>query len=175
MKTPEGITAKTPEENAKIFAEHFEKNVFSRLSNYDKTIIDELPRTPTNHNLGKPPTFEEFSRAISSLNNGKSPGISQIPAEALKTMTDENANIIYELVLQFWNNKDIDFLAFHQVLLKILPKKGDLTDPNSWRGIALQEVVSKVLSCIISERMQTFMIKNFARDSQYGFTNKRGG
>ena len=57
--------------------------------------------------------------------------------------------------------------------LKILPKKGDLSDPNSWRGIMLLDAASKILSSILSERLQD-LLREEGLEEQCGFTVKRG-
>ena len=38
-------------------------------------------------------------------------------------------------------------------------KKGDLSNPNNWRGINLWEVVSKVISIVITNRLQLVLKK----------------
>ena len=39
--------------------------------------------------------------------------------------------------------------------LKILPRKGDLSNTNDWRGINLLDVTSKVISIVITCRFQS--------------------
>ena len=38
--------------------------------------------------------------------------------------------------------------------IKIRPKKGDLSNTNNWRGINLLDVTSKVISIVVSCRLQ---------------------
>jgi len=58
--------------------------------------------------------------------------------------------------------------------LKLLPKKGDLTQCKNWRGICLLDVASKVLSSILVQRMQT-VLKELGLEMQTGFTPDREG
>ena len=37
--------------------------------------------------------------------------------------------------------------------LHILPKLGDLSNPNKWRGIALGNIIAKLISYIIATRL----------------------
>ena len=37
--------------------------------------------------------------------------------------------------------------------MTVLPKKGDLSDPNKWRGISLLSVASKLVSSIVATRL----------------------
>jgi hypothetical protein len=57
--------------------------------------------------------------------------------------------------------------------LKLLPKKGDLTQCKNWRGICLLDVASKVLSSILVQRMQS-VLKEHGLEMQTGFTPDRG-
>ena len=52
------------------------------------------------------------------------------------------------------------------------PQKGDLSDPKNWRGINLLDVVSKVISIVITNRLQ-FVLKN-GTSMQFGSTPETG-
>ena len=41
--------------------------------------------------------------------------------------------------------------------LVLLPKKGDLGMPKNWRGICLLDIASKLLSCVLVERLKEVM------------------
>ena len=41
--------------------------------------------------------------------------------------------------------------------LVLLPKKGDLGQPKNWRGICLLDIASKILSCVMVERLKEVM------------------
>ena len=43
------------------------------------------------------------------------------------------------------------------------PRKGDLSDPNKWRGINLMDVCSKIFSCILNERLYLLIDKHGIR------------
>ena len=43
--------------------------------------------------------------------------------------------------------------------LKVLPKKGDLSNPNNWRGIMLLGAAGKITSSIISGRLQILLAR----------------
>ena len=79
-----------------------------------------------------PPSRIEISRAIKSLKTGKAAGPDGIPPEALKADTQTSTEML----------KDI--------LVKV-PKKGDMSSCNNWRGIMLLSIPGKVLTRIILE------------------------
>ena len=53
-----------------------------------------------------------------------------------------------------------------------LPKKGDMSSCNNWRGIMLLSIPGKVLTRIILERLKTALDKKL-RDEQAGFRQDR--
>ena len=56
---------------------------------------------------------------------------------------------------------------------KLLPKKGDLGLCKNWRGICLLDIASKVLDCVLVQRMQQVMEEE-GMESQTGFRWFRG-
>jgi hypothetical protein len=63
MMKPNGTLASNQEESAKVFKDHFEKNVFNRneASSYDDSIFDEIDPIPCDPRLGDPVTLSKFS------------------------------------------------------------------------------------------------------------------
>ena len=57
--------------------------------------------------------------------------------------------------------------------LVLLPKKGDLGQPKNWRGICLLDIASKILSCVMVERLKEVMEEN-GPENQCGFRPERG-
>ena len=51
----------------------------------------------------------------------------------------------------------------------IIPKKGDLTDPNNHRGIAITSQVAKTLNRMILNRLRP-EVQKLLRDNQNGFS-----
>ena len=54
-----------------------------------------------------------------------------------------------------------------------MPKKGDLGQPKNWRGICLLNIASKILSCVLVERLKDVMEEN-GPENQCGFRPNRG-
>ena len=108
------------------------------------------------------------------MNNGKAGGDDGIPAEYYKVLWDMTAGQeeIMSFVSAFWQRGPC-FEEWRIGRLKLLPKKGDLTDPNKWRGIMLLNVASKIISSVISRRLQN-VLRLHGLESQNGFLPKRG-
>ena len=75
-------------------------------------------------------THEELERAIKTVQNGKAPGMDEIPNEVLR-MRELRVHILNVLndALQHGPPQQ-----WKETLLVPLPKKGDLSDPGNWSG-----------------------------------------
>ena len=118
-----------------------------------------------------PPSKTEIIKAIKSLKSGKAAGPDGIPPEALKADIQTSTEMLHPLLCKIWEQERVpeDWKRGHLVKL---PKKGDLSSCNSWRGIMLLSIPGKVLSRIILERLKNALDKTL-RDEQAGFRQDR--
>ena len=56
--------------------------------------------------------------------------------------------LVHQLVVSVWETEEMP-TEWETELLKILPKKGDKSDPSNYRGIMLLEVAYKILANIV--------------------------
>ena len=75
-------------------------------------------------------------------------------------------------IVKFWEGR-ADYAQWHQGLGVMVPKKGDLRDPNKWRGINLMDVCSNFFSCIMNERLYRLLDRHGIR-TQFGATPNIG-
>ncbi|RUS90622.1 hypothetical protein EGW08_001619 [Elysia chlorotica] len=94
----------------------------------------------------EPPEEAEIERAIKSLKSGKAPGQDNLNAELFKDWAEG--------------------------VIVMIPKKGDRSDCNNWRGITLLSIPSKILSKIIIQRISEAVDQQL-RNEQAGF--RKGG
>ena len=152
----------------------FEQHVFSRESPYSQASIDGLAQADIDESLGACPTFAEFQLAIRKMSPGKASGANGLVIELFQKLDDCNQHIIYEsIICPYWTKDDFDVSVWHQVMLKLLPKKGDTSRPKNWRPISLLDVLSKVVSSIIARRLSNYLVKN-GLDAQAGFSKHKG-
>ena len=79
---------------------------------------------------------------------------------------------MFDIWRQYFND-EVNIEEWQRGSLKILPKKGDLANPNNWRGINLLDVTSKVISIVITSRLQSALnIEGIP--TQFGSTPKTG-
>ena len=90
----------------------------------------------------------EAKNAIERLKNRKAAGEDKVTAERLKATSDENLEKLVDFYNNIWMLEEIPKDWKNGTIVKI-PKKGDLTDCNNWRGITLLSVPGKVFCSII--------------------------
>lgn len=126
---------------------------------------------PLNINM-EPITEDEIIKAIKRLKNGKSPGIDSITAEVLKVDIETTTKVMHKLFQQIWNHEIIPNDWAKGIIIK-LPKKGDLSDCNNWRGVTLLSVPSKIFLRVLLNRIDK-SIDAKLREEQAGFRPNRG-
>ena len=126
MKKADGSLATTPEENAGVFADHFDQ-LYGVSLPFDPSVLDLLPQRDAVPGLDHAPTDQEIRRALSKLHD-TGPGVSGLPARVWKALgsTDESFALVRQMVLIFWETEEMPE-EWETGLLKILAKKGDLS------------------------------------------------
>ena len=103
--------------------------------------------------------------------DGKAVGPDEIPAEAIKADMKTAVDMLHILFTRIWEEEKIPEEWKEGILIK-LPKKGDLTNCNNYRGIMLLSVPGKVLNRILLDRMSA-AVDPILRDQQAGFRSNR--
>ena len=118
-----------------------------------------------------PPTRGEIIRTIKKMKNGKAAGPDGIPAEALKADVETTADMLLPPFVKIWEQEETptDWKDGHIVKL---PKKGDLSRCENYRGVTLMSVPGKVFNRILLERMKDAVDVRL-RDHQAGFRRDR--
>ena len=107
------------------------------------------------------------------MKSEKSPGKNGIPPEAYKLLAGLGEDVLEKIITQFWTDPDFNPEIWKHVVLTILPKSGDLSNPNKWRGIALLDICSKAVSSIAATRLANHL-KSFGIEEQAGSTPDKG-
>jgi len=120
--------------------------------------------------------MEEIHKAVRSMQCNKAPGDpGDLGIDTLNALDDGNysdcAKCLLILFNKIWKG---DFPSdWNTASIISIPKKGDLTDCNNYRGISLINIGLKILSKIVTERISTYAFHhNIIRPEQYGFRNK---
>ncbi|KAH9593899.1 hypothetical protein MS3_00002414 [Schistosoma haematobium] len=150
VKSKEGEVITNIEEQQNRWVEHF-KELLNRPAPLNPPNIEAAP-TDLPINVG-PPTIEEISMAIGQIKSGKAAGPDNIPAEALKPDVSVTARILHILFNEIWDEERVPTDWKEGLLVKI-PKKGNLSNCDNYRGITLLSIPGKVFNGVLLNRMK---------------------
>ena len=69
-----------------------------------------------------------------------------MPTEAFKNLDNYGMLLLHEIILRYWTDNQYNPEAYTRLGLCILPKTGDLSNPNKWHSIALGNIIAKLIS-----------------------------
>jgi uncharacterized surface protein with fasciclin (FAS1) repeats len=150
------------------WVEHF-KNILNQEAPVNKA--DILPAKETLPVDCKRPSKGEIKKAIKTVKNNKAPGPNNIPAEALKADIETSAQILYELFGKIWEVEEVPDERKEGHIVK-LPKKGNVSICDNYRGIMLLSVPGKVLNRVMLQRLKT-AVDDKLQDNQAGYRHNR--
>ena len=101
------------------------------------------------------------------MKSGKTPGEDKMTAEMLKGGGKEICNVLCQIFSNIWENEEAPEEWKSGLIVK-LPKRGDLTTCDNWRGVTLLSLTSKVFSRILLDRFST-TVEDISRNEQAGF------
>jgi hypothetical protein len=174
VKNTAGIMATTPDENADNFTT-FYNNLYNNEVNEDSEawgVYRSMLQTPTDREW-RPPTTGELKRAAKELKD-TSPGISGVGSRVWKALARdaESSILLLQIMQECWQKKTVpaEWLKLHTITL---PKKGDLSQPDNWRGISMAESLSKLYTTILKHRLGN-LYETIVPEYCNGFRRGRG-
>ena len=152
---------------------HFTK-VLNIRSQFDQGELDRVEQREILDTMGTKPTSLEVRQAIGKLKSGKAAGSSGILPEMLKAgkKSKDFVGMITDLVDAVWEERCVP-REWADAILVPIPKKGNLQSCDNWRGIALLDVVGKLVARIVQKRLQVLAERELP-ESQCGFRRGRG-
>ena len=171
MMKADGTMCTTTEENAEVFRVHFEQ-LFDRMPEFTND-FNSFPQTPVALEFDVVPDDEEIKSACRKLKD-KAPGVSGLLPQLWKALLTEDSTfqILKSLILDFWRS-ELPPKQWLKGLLKVLPKKGDLSQPGNYRGIMLLEAAYKIITILLLNRLQPIS-ESIDHEQQCGFRPGRG-
>ena len=173
VRNRDGFLCTTALEQHQRWREHF-TDILNIQTPFNTMEIEKIKQRPLRQELAKLPSMEDLLDAVDKLKNGKAGGKSGILPEMLKAACGDNvfAEMLLKLLHRVWEEKSVPKDWVDAILVPV-PKKGDLTMCDNWRGISLLDVVGKVIARIINKRLQ-HLAEEMLPDSQCGFRKNRG-
>ncbi|VDP25942.1 unnamed protein product [Schistosoma curassoni] len=92
-----------------------------------------------------PLTTEEIGMTIRQIKNGKAAGPDNIPAEAPKSDVEVTTSMLHLLFKKIWEEEKVPMDWREGHIIKI-PKKGNLSKCENYRGISLPSIPGKVFN-----------------------------
>ena len=133
------------------FAEYFER--ISNISNTTNHVVDSTDVLQTDiEELDRDISIGEIEKAINSLKRGKSPGFDGL----LSDFFIDAKHFIVPYLMNTYNeifNSGIYPESWSKGLIVPIHKKGEISDPNNYRGITLISTFAKIFSLILRNRL----------------------
>ena len=168
MKDQNGNIITNEEDKLKRWKEHFE----TILNRDEPRLRADIKQAEEDLEINiNCPSIEEVRDSIKKMKNGKSPGADRISAEMLKAEENTTPRMLTKIFERIWLTETTPS-EWNTGLIMKLPKKGDLSNCNNWRGITLLSLTSKVFSRILLTRMQK-TVDTILRQEQAGFRKGR--
>ena len=171
IRDKEGNIIQRRENIIKRWKEHFEE-VLNREDPNEKISEEEMGEKMDMMQIkeGKPSRVE-IVEAIKTMKNKKAAGMDGIKVELLKEGLESIIEKLEELYGMIWEREEIPE-DWKKGKIITIPKKGDTSRCDNWRGITLLSVPGKIFSKIIMNRLKEEIDKRL-RKEQAGFRHGR--
>ena len=156
-----------PTQTAAIWAKHFgelarDRTGHSKDPKYWSTQLVDRPEALDDNE--EPLQWKECAEAMKSMGQGKAPGLDGLPAEwfkvSLKGEEDGEgmpkspmAKALWKVLQNIWDTEVVP-AAWNEASAVPVPKKGDLSRTDNYRGIALIQIGMKIISTVVARRLQ---------------------
>jgi hypothetical protein len=160
--------ADVAERNAKFHA-HFTRLFQPPLLDTDSvpSILDFA--APHVHFVTGPPRDHEVQSALDCISNGKSPGIDGVPNEVLRCR--EIFPAVCHILRTMYTNGATE--QQRTSIVVPIPKKGDASVLDNWRGISLMPHITKLYNLVLLHRLRSSIDRHLLH-AQNGFRPGRG-
>ena len=169
VKDKNGKILSSQDEKKKRWKEHFEE-VLNRPRPENPLVVESEGDAIDDIDTGVI-RKDEIIKAMKKLKNGKSGGSDGITSEILKADPETTVKYLEKLFTAIWNQERIPAEWSKGLIVKI-PKKGDRSICDNYRGITLLSVPSKIFSRVVIQRIQD-VVEEQLREEQAGFRRGR--
>jgi exonuclease III len=174
VKSKDGVLLKESAQIRGRWAEHFE-GVLNQASNFDMSILDEIPQRDINMRLATLPTLEEVILSIKQITSGKAPGPDGIPPDVFKHGGLATAEKLHILFTQIWEEGEVPQDFKDADMIHLYKNKGDIKCCDNHRGISLLCIAGKIFARLILNRLFDHADNlGIIPESQCGFYPGRG-
>jgi len=149
------------------------KDYFSRIfRNDNKNIEFDKVSFKEDITLDKDFDFAELNQTIKQLSNKKAPGPDTIPNELFKNLNTEHRLILLDSINELWREQRTP-ASWSEIMISPIFKKGQKDDPKNYRPISLVNTSLKLLTLLMTNRLNTWCSNN-KTISDYQAAYKKG-
>jgi hypothetical protein len=137
--------------------------------NTDSSHIEDPVDDDRNDFMNRPISKEELLLAFRKLKNRKAAGPDGIISEILKNSSEKVVDFFLKLFNTLFDCGEFPQNWTESIILPLF-KKGNVNNPNNYRGICLSNISCKLFSVIINNRLQEWVEENnLTGEQQAGF------
>ena len=174
IRSKEGVLLKDSTQIRDRWAEHFE-GVLNQDSDFDMSVLDEIPQWDINQSLAIEPTLEEVEQSIKQLTSGKASGPDGIPPDVFKLGGPAIAEELHNLFTQIWEEGEVPQEFKDADMIHLYKNKGDIKCCDNHRGISLLCIAGKIFARLLLNRLFKHADNlGIIPESQCGFFPGRG-
>ncbi|OMJ09816.1 hypothetical protein AYI70_g10711, partial [Smittium culicis] len=102
--------------------------------------------------------WPEITKALNDTPNNKASGVERVPSEIWKMVmpekspTSDLAKLINIIIKKIYDSGEIPSCMITSIIVPV-PKKGDMKDPDNYRGISLVPTIIKLLAKIVATKL----------------------
>ena len=152
VRTTGGQLCKGPSETLQRWRSHFE-GVLNVESTFLVSAIQAVDHHPTRDVMSEPPNEEEVRDALKGLKSNKAGGKDGIIPEMVKHLGSNHLDYVLDLFRTVWKEESVPS-EWRDAILVPIPKKGDLSIYDNWRGISLLDTMGELFAKVIQRRLQ---------------------
>ncbi|OLY85375.1 Transposon TX1 uncharacterized 149 kDa protein [Smittium mucronatum] len=112
----------------------------------------------------EPIKWSEITTALKEIPNNKASGTDGIPNEVWKLVkseispTSKMAKTVFKILKSIWDTGNIPEIMSTSIVVPV-PKKGNLSDPNNYRGISHIPTFIKILAKVLANKLSAISEK----------------
>jgi exonuclease III len=174
IKSKDGVLLTEPAQVLDRWSEHF-NGVLNQDSEFDMSILDEIPQYDIKQSLTALPTLEEVLLSIKQLTAGKAAGADGIPPDVFKCGGETIAIELLKLFTQIWEEGAVPQDFKDADIVHLYKNKGDCKCCDNHRGISLLSIAGKIFARLMLNRLFKHIVSiGIIPESQCGFYPGRG-
>ena len=148
--------------------DHF-KRMFGDQTEMEENNEPNINMNITSEELDTHFTYTELRSAVFSQKNNKSPGVDNITSEIIKASYDLVCPFLLKLYNHIYETGDYP-RSWGDSIISPIFKKGDVNDAQNYRGITLIDILAKIYSQLLLNRLTEWTRKyEKISDNQFGF------